>query len=78
MDGNRLAVRRDGCPCHAAALLSPATSRTSPAIRLPFSAFKALGAFLRREGLRSIALVMYIKDYEALVDLRDAGSTTQP
>ena len=50
------------------ALLLPATSRTSSAIRLPFSAFRPRTRFCpsnrARQILRSIALVAYGKDYE--------------
>ena len=77
VDRDRLAVRRDRRPRHAAALLPPATSRTSPAIRLRFSAFRGLGALLslepRATDLWSITLVAYGKDHEAPVDLREIG-----
>lgn len=46
-------------------------------VRLPFSAFRASGALLRREPrpetIRSVALVAFGRDHDAQADLREIG-----
>lgn len=46
-------------------------------VRLPFAEFAASGAMLRREprpgSLRSLAVVAYGRDHDALIEVREAG-----
>ena len=46
-------------------------------VRLPFDAFRASGALLRRvprpESLSSLAVVAYGRDHEAEIEVREVG-----